>query len=65
MILLKLKILILVIFHENILIYGISYKTLIGPKSLCIRFNKIHKLIRVYNETRNLVLFSAGKYDTI
>ena len=26
--------------HENILIYGISYKTLISPKPLRIRFNK-------------------------
>ena len=27
--------------HENILIYDISYKTLIGAKPLHIRFNKI------------------------
>ena len=26
--------------HENILIYGISYKTLISRKPLRIRFNK-------------------------
>ena len=26
--------------HENVLIYDISYKTLIDPKSLCIRFEK-------------------------
>ena len=27
--------------HGNILIYDISYKTLIGAKSLSIRFNKV------------------------
>ena len=27
--------------HENILIYDILYKTLIGPKPLRIRFDKI------------------------
>ena len=30
--------------HENILIYGISYKTLIEAKLLRIRFDKIDKL---------------------
>ena len=30
--------------HENILSYNISYKTLIGPKPLCIRFDKIDRL---------------------
>ena len=30
--------------HENILIYGISYKTLIEAKPLRIRFDKIDKL---------------------
>ena len=30
-------------FHENILSYSISYKTLIGPKPLCIRLDKIDR----------------------
>ena len=36
--------------HENILIYGISYKTLIGSKPLRIRFNKIDGIIRTMIE---------------
>ena len=31
--------------RENIFIYGISWKALIGPKSLRIRFNKIDEFI--------------------
>ena len=66
-----LKILILIIFqyieksYENILVYNISYKNLIGTKSLCIRSNKINGFIRVYDGTRYLVLFGAEKYDFI
>ena len=37
--------------HENILIYDISYKTLIDPKPLSIRLDKIDGLIRIYNGT--------------
>ena len=33
--------------HENILIYDISYKTLIDPKPLHIRFAKIDEFIRI------------------
>ena len=50
---LNLKILILIIFsyneksNKNILIYDISYKTLIGAKPLRIRFDKINGFIRV------------------
>ena len=36
--------------HENILIYDISYKTLIVPKPLRIRFNKIDGFIRIYDD---------------
>ena len=39
--------------HENILLYDISYKTLIDPKSLRIRFDKINGYIRMYDETLN------------
>ena len=42
--------------HENILIYDISYKTLIGPKPLRIRLSKIDGFIRIYDETRYLTL---------
>ena len=50
---------------ENILMYNISYITLISPKQLHIRFNKIDGLIRVYGGTTYLVLFGPVKYDTI
>ena len=51
--------------HENILIYDISYKTLIGAKSLRIRFDKIDRFIRIYDGTRYLTLFGSEKYDAI
>ena len=37
--------------HENILVYKISYKSLIDSKSLRIRYNKIDAFIRVYDGT--------------
>ena len=40
---------------ENILIYNISYKTLMGAKPLRIRFDKKNGFIRVYDGTRYLV----------
>ena len=51
--------------HENILICDISYKTLIGPKPLRIRFDKIDGFIRIFDGTRYLVLFGSEKYDGI
>ena len=51
--------------HENILIYDISYKTLIDSKLLRIRFDKIDGFIRIYIETRYLTLFCSEKYDLI
>ena len=50
--------------YKNILIFDISYKTLIGAKT-CIRFNKADGLIRVYNRTRYLVIVGPEKYDAI
>ena len=41
--------------HENILI-DISYKTLIGPETLRIRFDKIDGFIKVSDGTKYLVL---------
>ena len=49
--------------HENILIYDISYKTLIDPKPLRIRLFKIDGVIRVCDETRYLTLFGSGKFE--
>ena len=43
--------------NENILVYEILHKILIGSEPLRIRFNKIHGLIRIYGRTRYLVLF--------
>ena len=35
--------------HENILIYDVLYKTLIGAKSLPIRIDKIDGFIRTFD----------------
>ena len=52
--------------HENIWIYDISsYKALICPKPLRIRFDKIDGFIRIYDGTRYSTLFCSEKYDTI
>ena len=51
--------------YKNILVHNISCKTLIGPKPLRIKFNKIDGFIRVYDGTRYLVLFADEKYDFI
>ena len=44
------------------MIYIILYKTLIGPKPLRIRFNKIDGRISIYCTTRYLVLLGPEKY---
>ena len=51
--------------HENILVYKISYKTLIDDKPLRIRFDRIDGFIRVYDGTRYLVLLGSEKYDSL
>ena len=51
--------------HENILIYDISYKTLIVLKPLRIGFDKMDGFIRIYDGTRYLVLLGPEKYDSI
>ena len=48
---------------ENILIYGILYKTYMSAKPLPIRFDKIDGFIKVYDVTRYLVLFGPERYD--
>ena len=35
--------------HKNILVYDISYKTLVGAKPLRIKFDKIDGFSRVYD----------------
>ena len=47
------------------MIYNISYKTLIGPKPLRIRFDKIDGFIRIYDRTKYLRLLGSEKYDAI
>ena len=51
--------------HENILIFDISYKTLIDPKPLHVRFFKVNGIIRIYNGTRYLTLFGSEKNEAI
>ena len=51
--------------QENILIYDISYKTLIREKLLRIRFSKIDGLIRIYDGNRYLTLLGSERYDAI
>ena len=45
--------------YEDILIYDISYKTLVDPKPLHIRFDQIDGIIRIYDRIRYLTLFSS------
>ena len=49
----------------DILVYNISYKSVIGAESLRIRFNKTDGFIRVYDGTKYLVLFGAKIYNFI
>ena len=44
--------------YEKILVYNISYKSLVDAKPLHIMLDKIDGFIRVYDWTRYLVLFS-------
>ena len=48
--------------YENILVYNVTYKSLIDYKPLGLRFNKIDGSIRVYDGTKYLVLFASEKY---
>ena len=50
---------------QNILIYGISNKTLIGEKPLRIEFDKIDGFIRIYDGSRYLTLLASESYDGI
>ena len=48
--------------HENILIYGISYKTSIKGKPSRIRLDKIDGFIRIYDGTGYSKLFDSEKF---
>ena len=50
---------------ENISIYGISYKTFMDANSLHIVFDKVDGFIKVYDETRYLLLFGPKRYNVI
>ena len=52
-------------FNYNIFNCKISYKTLIAAKLLHIRLDKVDGFIRVYDETKYVVLSSPEKYDAI
>ena len=47
------------------MIYDISYKNVLGPKPLLIRFDKIDGFIKTYDGTRYLTLFGYEIYDAI
>ena len=51
--------------YKNILVYNISYKSLIDAKPLCVRFEKKDGFSRVYDGARYFVLFGSEKYDFI
>ena len=51
--------------YENILVYNISYITLNGAKPLRISFNKLEGFLKIYDGTRNSVLFGTEIYDFI
>ena len=42
--------------YENVLIYNISFKTLIDSKPLRIRFDEIDGFVRIYDGARCLTL---------
>ena len=48
----------------NVLIYDISYQTLIDPKRLRIKFEKIDGFISIYDGTRYLTLFTMTLFTT-
>ena len=51
--------------HENIMIYDVSYKILIGSKPLRIRFDKMDRIIKTYDGATYLTLFGTEKHDAI
>ena len=50
---------------EDLLIYDVLYKYLIGEKHLCLMFDKVDRFISDCNVTKHLALFSSEKYNAI
>ena len=48
--------------YKNVLVYNIPYKILIGAIPLCVKFDKVEGFIRVYDGTRNSILFCPEKH---
>ena len=51
--------------YKNILTHDISCKTFMGAKPLRIRFDKVDRIIKIYNGTRQLELFGPRIYKAI
>ena len=51
--------------YKNILIYDVSYKTLLGAKPLHTAFDKVDGFIGDYDGTKYLLLFHLEKYNPI
>ena len=51
--------------YKNILIYDVSYNTLMRAKPLHTAFNKVDGFIGDYDGTKYLVLFHLEKYNPI
>ena len=51
--------------RENILTYGISFKTFMCSKPLRLQFDKIDEFIKIYGGMRYLVLYDYKRYKAI
>ena len=51
--------------YEIILVYDISYKTVMGARPLRIMFDSVDGFNKIYNGIRYLVLFGHEKYNAI
>ena len=52
--------------YENISVYGITYRTSTGPKTLRIRFDKIDEFIIIIDgKIKHLSLFDYGLFNNI
>ena len=52
--------------YENISVYNSSYKTPTGPKSLCVRFDKIDEFIISHDgKIKHFILFHYGLFNKI
>ena len=51
--------------YENILTHNVSCKTFMGAKPLCISFDKVDGIMKIYNGTRYLELFGLRIHNAI